>query len=358
MKIKKSFIVSALLIPALLLSGCAFARFVADDPLSDEEVIAYAQEQIYKETGDEVTAEITAKETLMVPTLYIDGGGAYRSVKGAHEYDLKITSKEYSGLVATAFYKDGYILYDQNYPGGTAVEPTFHDNYKERKNFYYLKKEFEEALNERFDDYRIYDDVSEYYGEGLDIFICSTDCDRINDLLSKFEDIVFKYNPENFEFVPFDYYNVYVYKDKQVFNSTDFEKYKDAKPDSDDHSSIDFYSIAKTIFKVLVLGESTYSSDPVVADEADEADEVDLTTGEDMIGSYTGKEVVQVAMCDPSYTSYINDNFFTSDGVSHAEEKNDEVDRDSLEYYVFRYRACPNLYEKTMYSEVCLYGVK
>ncbi len=303
MKNIKLSVVSALLISALLLSGCDSKKRVVNNPLSEEEVIAYVQDQIYKETGDEVTAEIDSKKQLKVPAWPYAADSL--KVKDAHEYHLKITSNEYNDLVASATYEDGYIVYDKDDPEGSVCEPFFSDNYESCKGFYCVKKEFTEALDERFDDYRIYDDENDEVG--LAIFICSSDYELIDDLLSSFKDISIKYKKQ--EYVR---YGVYIYKDEQVFKSTDFERFKNVKLD---HTA--------------------------------------LTPGEDGIRECSGKKVTKLAFDDG-----FNEDFFTSNGVSGAKGTYDDVDRDSLKYYVFWYRGEPNAFVNLQTPSIDLYGVK
>ena len=68
MNIKK-LIIAVPLILILLLTGCGYDKIIVDSPLSEDEIIAYAQKQIYEETGDTVTVEIVSKKQLRVPSL-------------------------------------------------------------------------------------------------------------------------------------------------------------------------------------------------------------------------------------------------------------------------------------------------
>ena len=110
----KYFIAVIFLMLTVLMTGCSDERFVADAPLSEDEVIAYAQAKIYEETGDRVKAEIVAKNQLQCTTLWFDGPVAYQNVENGSEYELKITSKDNEDIVARAYYKNGYTVYNED----------------------------------------------------------------------------------------------------------------------------------------------------------------------------------------------------------------------------------------------------
>ena len=302
----KTLIAVVSLILTLLLTGCGYDRLVAEDPLSEDEVIAYAEAKIYEETGDRVTAEIVTKEDLRACTVWFDGPVAYQSVENGSEYELKITSDEDKNIVARAYYEDGYTVYDKDYgPGGSKTEPSFNHNYVSKRGFNTVKKEFIKALDERFDEYYIYDDVSTDHG--LDIFICSSDYEVIYDLLLDFKNTVITYRDE--EYVT---YGVYIYKDEQAFNNKDFERYVDGHQDS---------------------GGQSYALD--------------------MISQYTGKQVVKLFNC-----RHFDQAFFENDGAVNAYRIIDDADPDSFDYLIFYYDAEPNAFVGANASFTTVYGVR
>lgn len=302
----KYFIAVIFLMLTVLMTGCSDERSVADAPLSEDEVIAYAQAKIYEETGDRVKAEIVAKNQLKRTTLWFDGPVAYQNVENGSEYELKITSKDNEDIVARAYYKDGYTVYDEDSgPGGYKQEPYFSHDYVSRRGFNTVKTEFIRALDERFDEYYIYDDVST--DDGLDIFICSSDYEVINDLLLDFKNTVIIYRDE--EYVT---YSVYIYKDEQAFNNKDFERYEDGHED---------------------FGGQSY--------------------GEDMISQYTGKQVVKLSNCE-----HFDQDFFESDGAVNAYRIIDDADPDSFDYLIFYYDAEPNAFVGANTPFTTVYGVR
>ena len=111
MNIKKLIIVVPFIL-ILMLTGCGYDKIIVDSPLSEDEIIAYAQKQIYEETGDTVTVEIVSKKQLRVPTAWMDGPIAYQNVTDGTEYELKIINDRI-GFEASGTYKDAYYVYDR-----------------------------------------------------------------------------------------------------------------------------------------------------------------------------------------------------------------------------------------------------
>ena len=128
------------------MAGCGYDLIMADEPLSEDEVIAFVEKKIKDETGDEVTAKIVSKDKLRVPTAWLDGGINHQEVKGGSEYSLEITNNEDKSVTATANYKDGYIIYDKKkYPDGLKKEAVFNTNYSGKKSGNVVKNEFIKA---------------------------------------------------------------------------------------------------------------------------------------------------------------------------------------------------------------------
>jgi len=288
------------------MAGCGYDTIMADDPLSEYEVIAFVEKKIKDETGDDVTAEIVSKEKLRVPTAWLDGGINYQEVKGGSEYKLEIMNNEDKSVTATATYKDGYIIYDKKkYPDGIKKDPVFNTDYSRKKSENIVKNEFIKALDERFEDYRIYVDVGT--DRGLDVFICSTDYEKVYDLLIKLKEIALRYKNKSYTT-----YSVYIYKDDKVFNETDFSKY--------------------TRCKVSYGGQSN---------------------GREMISQYTGRDVEAVSTCRSFDKEY-----FESNGVTNAKKTYENTDRSSYEYLVFWYDAEPNSFAGYNKPLLCVFGVK
>ena len=310
MKGKKLWVIILIIILALLMSGCdghegEGETYVVDDPLSEDEIIKYAQKRIHEETGDVVTVEIVSKEQLRIATMWFDGPMGYRSVEGAHKYKLKITSQKDKDIVGQGYYTDGYITRNKNTTGGYKTQPSFSSDYVDRKGFYQVKAEFIKALDRSFDEYYIYEDIGTT--TGLDIFIYSTNYELINDLLHSF-----RYTVESLRDQEYVTYSVYIYKDKEVFDSTEFDLYKDCTQDYGGQSH-----------------------------------------GPYIISQMTGKQVVEIAYCR-SFDRV----FFESDGVSNADNVVEDTDPASYEYLVFYYRAEPNSFVGANSPSLLTLGVK
>lgn len=313
MKGKKLWAIILIIISAFLMSGCADDKgdddkgwtYVVDDPLSEDEIIKYVQERIHEETGDDVTVEIVSKEGLRKSTAWFDGPIAYRSVEGAQKYELKITSQKDKEIVAKGYYTDGYITREKNSTGGYKTQPSFSSNYADRKGFYQVKAEFIHALDRSFTEYYIYEDIGTT--TGLDVFICSTDYELLNDLLNSF-----RYTVESLRDQEYVTYSVYIYKDKEVFDNTEFDLYKDC---TQDHG-----------------GQSN---------------------GHSILRQMTGKQVVETALCRS-----FDREFFESDGVSNADKVLANNDPVSYEYIVFYYDAEPNAFVGANFPSLLTLGVK
>lgn len=298
---------------AVLLAGCSYNkkekkkdRYIAETPLSEDEVVAFIQEKIYEETGDQVTAEIVSKEQLRYATIWFDGPLAYTNVENGSEYAFKITSKENKDIVASAYYQDGFTHYDKDSDTASYIEePRYSHNYARKKGFNIIKTEFINALEKRFDEYYIYNDIST--DTGLDIFICSSDYEVIDDLLLDFRNTAVNYRDE--EYVT---YSVYIYKDEQIFRNKDFERYPDGHQDHGGQSH-----------------------------------------PEDMINQYTGKQAVAL-----SNSTYFRKDFFESDGKKDAYRELSDIDPASFDYLIFYYDAEPNSFVAANRPYTTIYGVR
>ena len=309
MKGRKLWVIILIIISVFLMSGCdeksKGETYVVDDPLSEDEIIKYVQERIHEETGDVVTVEIVSQKQLRKATGWFDGPIGYRNVEGAHEYELKITSQKDKDIVARGYYADGYITRKKNTTGGGKTQPSFSSNYVDRKGFYQVKTEFIHALDRSLAEYYIYEDIGTT--TGLDIFICSTDYESMNDLLNSF-----RYMVENLRDQEYVTYSVYIYKDKEVFDNTEFDLYKNCTQN---------------------YGGQSY--------------------GPYIISQMTGKQVVQT-----TYSESFDREVFESDGISNADKVLEDTNPDSYEYIVFYYDAEPNAFVGANSPSLYTLGVK
>lgn len=291
-----------LLLGLFFLTGCSFEIYKVDNPLNEDEIITYVQEQIYEETGDDVIVKIKLKEKLRTCTFWFDTCLHYQNVIKGHTYTLDIINKNNTSIVATGTYEDGYIKYGDNEATRKAY---FESNYKSEKILYLAKNEFITALKLKFDKYYIYKDVGNY--EGFDIFITSSNYDDINELLNSFKNTIIKYEDDvNISF------SVYIYKDNNIFNNTNFNLYKNCKQS---HS-----------------GQSN---------------------GKDMIEQYTGKKVTRIGN-----TYGFNYELFTSNGASASKTNKEYKDYTTFEYLVFWYSSNPNCLIKYDSSTFQIFGIK
>ena len=249
--------------------------------------------------------EIVSKEGLRKSTGWFDGPIGYRTIEGATKYELKITSQKDKEIVAKGYYTDGYITREKNSTGGYKTQPSFSSDYVDRKGFYQVKAEFIHALDRSLAEYYIYEDIGTT--TGLDIFICSTDYELMNDLLNSF-----RYTVESLRDLEYVTYSVYIYKDKEVFDNTEFDLYKNCTQN---------------------YGGQSY--------------------GPYIISQMTGKQVVQT-----TYSETFDREVFESDGVSNADKVLEDTNPDSYEYIVFYYAAEPNAFVGANSPSLLTLGVK
>ena len=290
----------------ILLCGCGVDSVKVNNPLTENEIINFVQNEILKETGDETNVKIINKKKLSVCTAWFDGCVMHQTVKGGHSYEVEITNRDNNEIIGTGTYDDAYILYDKQYTNGKIERSySFSSNYKEQKGLFLIKNEFISALNEKFNKYYIYKDVSN--DTGYDIFINSSNYDDINNLLLNFKNTIVKYRD-----LAYTNYSVYIYKDENAFNNTNFELYKNGYED---------------------YGGQSY--------------------GKDMIEQYTGKEVIRIGGSDG-----FNYELFTSNGASAAMTDEMYIDYNTFEYLVFWYDAEPNSFVGGNTPYMQIFGVK
>jgi len=291
----------------LFMSSCDTVKIAVSDPLAEEEILTYIQDEIYRETGDTVTITITEKDKLKpgIPSLFGTPTN-YEFIADGYSYNIEIVNKENAQLTATGIYEDGHVIYDTNLADGKKfVKASLTHDYRKQKGLFLAKQEMLEVLEENFSDYYFYKDVSN--DTGYDIFLHSSDYEAICDLLSCFRDIVLNYRND-----AYISYSVYIYKDEAVFHNTDFESYKN--------------------------GKESYSGQ---------------SYGAHMIEQYTGKTATRIG-----FGKGFDYNLFTSNGASAAETYDEYVDYKSFDYLVFWYKAEPNSFGGSNHPQMQIFGVK
>lgn len=290
----------------MFISGCGVDSVKVDSPATENEIINYVQNEIYEETGDETKVNITNKTKLSVCTDWFDDCVKTQDVKGGHSYEVEIINKTNHKIIGTGTYNDGYIEYDKKFTNGQrANAPSFENNYKEQKGLFLVKNEFINALNEKFNNYYIYNHGSS--NVGYDIFVNSSNYDDINDLLLKFKDTVIKYRD-----LVYTNYGVYICKSENTLDNTNFELH----PNGYDNYGIQSYV-------------------------------------EDAIEQYTGKDAIRIGS-----SRDFNYELFTSNGASSANTSEKDIDYDSFESFVFWYDAEPNSFVGENTPSVQIFGVK
>ncbi len=204
-------------------SGCTTGDWESSaeayHPLSEEEVIEYVRDMIYKETGDEVDVRITETEDLRAPIVWAMDNSpvAYTNVENGHYYKMIVENGDVRGI---AEYSDGYIVYYNTDGGATSSinDAVYWSDYPDNKSGNVIRDEFAAVLDETFDEYYLYPDVGN--SEGLDIFICSSDYEKLDELFDRLNNICLKYSVGTRKA-----YTAYIYKDEEAFQKKDFEIY-------------------------------------------------------------------------------------------------------------------------------------
>ena len=298
MKTKTKILLMILL--SITLTGCELKNLKVKDPLTEEEILSMVEKNIYDSTHDNVQASIISKDKQYSCAISLFDASClyYQEKEGVFEYKIEIVNTDNTLIKATATYVDSYIEYDSKET--KIIDAEFKNDYLEQKDLFLIKEEFINTLNSKFDKYYLYKDVSN--PKGYDIFILSNDYIEINDLLDKFNNIITKYNKD-----VSTTYSIYIYKDEEVFNNTNFDLYKDSSQ---------------------TFGGQSY--------------------GKDIVAEYTKKEVTKIG----SSNGFDNE-LFISNGSSKATSP-EYVDYHSFDYLVFWYQVESNNTIGTMN----IYGIK
>ena len=277
-----------LLICVLLITGCELKNLKVKDPLTEEEIVSMVEKKIYNTTGDIVIAKIVSKDKQYSCAISLFNASClyYQEKEGVFEYKIEITTPVNSEIKATATYVDSYIEYDSQET--KIIDAVLKNDYVEQKYLFLVKEELESNLSQRFEKYYIYKDVSN--PRGYDIFINSNDYEVLSELISSSNDIITKYS-EDVSIT----YSLYVYKDEEAFNNTNFDLYKSSNQ---------------------TFGGQSY--------------------GKDIIAEYTKKEVKRIGN-----STGFDYNLFTSNAASNALEP-EYVDYHSFDYLVFWYQVESN----------------
>ena len=113
---KKKLFIIITIIGLFLLTGCG-KKLEAYNPISEEELIEYVKEEIYKNTGDEVDVEIKSKKPIKLCAANINlTCFGPKTVPDSYSYYLIITSKtnpevtsDYNNYYSDSYKEDGKI---------------------------------------------------------------------------------------------------------------------------------------------------------------------------------------------------------------------------------------------------------
>ena len=194
---------------SLVLCGCARNTYIADNPLTKDEIIKLIQDEAYKKTNEEVAVKIISKEKYEICTAWLDECHAKKKIKGVYSYYMEITNKKNKDIVGRGYYHDGYIH------GVNVTKPVYSiDDYLDKINTYPAKKDLEKLLNDSFNDYILIN--SSFKEDDYDIFVYSPEYDKTKELINNIDEI-----NVNYENLGMDI-NVFILKDKSAYHSLNY----------------------------------------------------------------------------------------------------------------------------------------
>lgn len=191
-----------------LFTGCT-GKLQAYNSLTEDEMIKYVKDVIYKDIGEEVNVEIKSKWQKELCDALIDG-----SCFGTHKvpdtfcYNLIITSKNNPEISA----EDNYFT-DSYKEDDMIVEREF--DYKKYKKKY-ASSIFKSEISKILQNFR-------YYRNGTDVFILSKDYSYLHQQLFNY---ILNAGYTYYDNKLIIEYNIFVIKDEEVFNyltETDFD---------------------------------------------------------------------------------------------------------------------------------------
>ena len=221
-----------LMIILLTLTGCGYDTLEVVDKKTEEEVIKYVEDKIYSETFVKVNAKI---DTIRVQTecaYTFDTCVHYANVEGGNEYILTVTAVDNEEIVGSAIYSDAYKKSKSDY----VYKERYYSGFNYSIALYEMKKQYESIIDKYTNNYHL--EKYPEYRYGLNIFIHETDSNKIKNMIEELNDIT----DENKYKVLLVSYGLYVYKDKDAYDTLDINKYIQAKEyfKSDDLYEVDY----------------------------------------------------------------------------------------------------------------------
>lgn len=193
----------------ILLCGCEKDNYVANNPLSENEIIKLIKDEVYKKTAEEVDVKIINKENYEICTMWLDNCFGRKKIEGIYSYDIEITQKNNNDIVGSGYYVDGYIN------GDNIIKPKYSiDDYLEQVNSYPAKKELRSLLDNGFTNYSLINSL--YEEDDYDIFVYSPNYDKTRELIDNIDII-----NENYKKLGMNI-NVFILKDINAYNSLNF----------------------------------------------------------------------------------------------------------------------------------------
>lgn len=211
--IKKMVAFLGCLILGFLLMGCNGQEMKVNNKQSQEDIEQEIIQYIKDNYNDTVTIELIDKETLSVPTAWVDGPMLYENVDGAHSYEFEVTPSQYPDLHIRVNYNDSYILTEDG--ENEVIDSAINTVYDEVVAQYDLYLEFKDIV-EKYDAdaYTMQIGQSNNFIAAVSIEDFNKICDLHNELYS------FQNNKRDMQYIEI---SLYLLPDSSI----DFSKIKD-----------------------------------------------------------------------------------------------------------------------------------
>lgn len=209
-------LIPVLIMMLLVLVGCGEeVTFVSENSISEKELITLAQNEILRKTGDRVDVKITNTKDLVAEVGTPPFSSSY-VVQNGKRYSFTIENIDDKEMVSSGVYMDGYKSINSN--GIEEVkEPFYNDNYEKDKEYVLNKRKLTNVISSATDQYKIY---FEDQKSAVFVYTYIPEYKTAKELLNNIEKFLNEYGKMDAK--------VYIYKDEEIYKTTDFEELKNS----------------------------------------------------------------------------------------------------------------------------------
>ncbi len=176
------------------------------EPITEEGVVEYIREEVFRRTGDDVEVKVVGKEPIEGCVKRLDGCSRYEAIADVYEYELQVANEDDFSVRATVTFSDSYIT-DGGVVTGRRVDC---------KDYYAVsfKDKIRDELATKLGDarYYIYDSANIVYA-----YIRSDDYKMLDGVFTGIHEINEKFNSDRV--ADFD---IFVIGNDKYFDSINF----------------------------------------------------------------------------------------------------------------------------------------